>query len=323
MDWITLVARNNMVPTVWSQDINVKSVQIYTYISTTDIIVEAVQQLHRVFFKTDKVPFSGEKKYFSNAPETQDDNRFFKQVRATFGAHPVDLKDHNGQWFASWPYDHYQEKNYDIQLRLYSRDVGKEDISFGLNLAELTGFLESRYGYLDVLIQEIEAQYRNFCAELANVPILKVIQSIQDVELLRAESKKRLNLDYYRWALEEISLLLSATTGNDLFLTEELAYKKELLLLADEIRENLQLMTFGELAREGTLDLPYLYDKLGYAIEKLYTFDFDRTREPLFSVHIAALNKYCNGKYQFTELDSPGVLRLKLKLMLAWKRNSA
>jgi hypothetical protein len=294
---------------------------VYSFISTTGIIVEAIEQLHRVFFKTNKVPFHGERKYFATSPSTQDDNRYFAQLRATFGAHPVRLDDDNGRWFASWPYDHYLEQYFDIQVRLYSRDVGKNDITFGLAFSELKRFLESRYSYLEILIVEIEKQFSEFCSNYSKIAMLPAIKAADDVRQLRKESTVRLDSEYYNATLDEIVLLLDASTNDPELQTEEVLYKQELMELAEEIRLNLLTMTFGNLEQEKSLDLPYSYDKLGYAIEKLYTFDFDSSREPLFNAHIRALNDYCNGKYHFSRDDGPDALRLKLKLMLAWKRN--
>ena len=71
-----------------------KSLKFYFYVSCIDIVWESIQQLHRVLFHTTQIPFKGERKIFEDNIFGEDDNTFFKSIRACFGAHPVNLDEY-------------------------------------------------------------------------------------------------------------------------------------------------------------------------------------------------------------------------------------
>lgn len=61
-----------------------------------DILLEATDQIHRVLYNTSKVELLLEKEIFNNKPEPYmqlSDKDYFKELRAIFGAHPVNLKE--------------------------------------------------------------------------------------------------------------------------------------------------------------------------------------------------------------------------------------
>ena len=64
---------------------------MYSYISSVDIIVEAVQQLHRVIFSTAEQLFSKDTDCFPQNKFNKNDLDYFKTIRSCFGAHPVNL----------------------------------------------------------------------------------------------------------------------------------------------------------------------------------------------------------------------------------------
>ncbi|MEL9819564.1 hypothetical protein J4W95_13355, partial [Escherichia coli] len=111
MDWITVSVRYLMnIPEI-SEDIDIKAMQIYTIISSIDIIVEAVRQLHRIIESDNnfmKWPFKGSVDIFKDKIHYlshEDDDSYFKSIRAIFGAHPTNLKNNYGErLFASWPH---------------------------------------------------------------------------------------------------------------------------------------------------------------------------------------------------------------------------
>ncbi len=144
MDWISVAIRNLYDMKNDNTNIDVLSMQTYLYISSIDIIFEAIIQLHRVLACDNSIPFKNDNSVFQkNTPfEHMDDNTYFKHIRATFGAHPVNLNDKSGQWFASWPYKDSMDE-YDFQVRLYSNKPNQEDITFGckkrMNLATNNG----------------------------------------------------------------------------------------------------------------------------------------------------------------------------------------
>ena len=65
----------------------------YKYVSAIDVVCEGIYQLHRIFMGKESLPFTDDKSIFNNnILNTQNDDEFFKELRACFGAHPVNLK---------------------------------------------------------------------------------------------------------------------------------------------------------------------------------------------------------------------------------------
>jgi len=61
-----------------------------------DILLEATDQIYRVLYNTKKTENLSEKEIFVNKPvlySKLDDRGYFKELRAIFGAHPVNLKE--------------------------------------------------------------------------------------------------------------------------------------------------------------------------------------------------------------------------------------
>lgn len=59
-----------------------------------DVMWEAVQQLHRIFFDTSTIPFADNTEVFCHKLFQASDNDYFKTIRACFAAHPINLNDH-------------------------------------------------------------------------------------------------------------------------------------------------------------------------------------------------------------------------------------
>ncbi|WP_240537113.1 hypothetical protein [Marinomonas flavescens] len=145
MDWISVSVRHLDNAPKFDSNIDVKCMQIYSLISSIDLISASVNQLHRVFVNEKTVPFKGEKKCFHNRLiEREDDNTYFKTLRACFGAHPVELNQSNSKRFASWPFKSYLN-NADLTVHLYSREIGEEDLTLDVYISELLKFLTTRY----------------------------------------------------------------------------------------------------------------------------------------------------------------------------------
>ena len=60
MDWITVAVRYLKKLPRFSDDIDIKVIQVYSIISSIDIVYEAISQLHRVLKNTKKPPFDGD-----------------------------------------------------------------------------------------------------------------------------------------------------------------------------------------------------------------------------------------------------------------------
>lgn len=149
MDWISVSIRFLSKNISLDEDIDVRVMQFFSIISAVDIVYEAINQLHRVIFINNTIPYHQNIEIFQNNKLGLDDNSYFKELRAMFGAHPVNLKHRNNEkWYASWPYDHYKSEDSTFELRLYSNKVGVDDITFGVNINDIEKFLKQRYEYL-------------------------------------------------------------------------------------------------------------------------------------------------------------------------------
>ncbi|MGL1193665.1 hypothetical protein ACSTLL_17820 [Vibrio parahaemolyticus] len=86
MDWISVAIRNLHSFPALDSNIDVRVMQIYSLISSIDIVNEAVMQLHRVFFgnSTKLMPFKGEKSIFRERIFDKDDSDYFKEIREWF-----------------------------------------------------------------------------------------------------------------------------------------------------------------------------------------------------------------------------------------------
>lgn len=322
MDWISVAIRNLHSFPALDSNIDVRVMQIYSLISSIDIVNEAVMQLHRVFFgnSTKQMPFKGEKSIFRERIFDKDDSDYFKEIRACFGAHPVNL---NGEGkekrFASWPYEGFTKNSSDLEVRLYSNDPNKDDIVLGLNFKELVAFLQSRYDYLDNISLEIEKQYELCKNELASNTIAHCIDMRETVDILLKENELRFNNDYYRSTLEELALLLSTHLSEADLAKEELQFKNRLEPLIKELRQNLQEVNIVDLQYDDLLNPTSSIESiLKYELPKFYScvLGHRRYEDPLFEFYLNRINEVSNDRYQLKVSDSDGQLLLKLKLIL-------
>lgn len=320
MDWINVAVSYLHKCEFDTRDVDIMSMQVYTYISSIDIIYESVKQLHRVIISNKSTPFERTKYIFSKNDICNSDNEYFKELRAAFGAHPVNLKNKHGKWYASWPTNLSLGNDYDFQLLLYSDDVKKEYIKFGLKFTELNDFLKERYLYLNHIVDILDSQYANFKEDLKK----EIIQNSDDIQaqlqILKFESIKRLNNDYYRSTIDELIIIYEHNIISENLKIEEHDYKIELLQLVTEVKDNLQNMNLSDLEYDSILN-PDHHSSITYPISKLFNCDFDPSNDPLFDYYMKEMNDYSSGKYDFRSDQSKNELFLKLKLMLYYEKN--
>jgi hypothetical protein len=317
MDWISVSVRFLSKDIVPDENVDVRVMQFFSVISAIDIVFESVVQLHRVIYQNNKIPFKGIHEIFKGNKLELDDNDYFKEIRAMFGAHPVNLKGQGNQkWFACWPYDHLTTNKTTFELRLYSNKVGVRDLTFGVHINELQNFLLQRYKYLTDLKKEIIRQYDSFCKDMASQSIEASDSSYELVLILERESAKRLNNKYYNGVIYELKKIYSTTLNEDRLAEEETEYKIILRKLIDELHRKLQAMSFTDLKFDKYLNPDYSYSDIGYSVSKLFTCEFKREQEPLFDFHMNELDKYSSGHYRFSKTRNPDQIFLKLKMML-------
>lgn len=317
MDWISVSVRFLSSKTSFDDDIDSRVMELFSVISAVDIILESVNQLHRVLFNTNEVPFQADNTIFKNNQLNLPDNDYFKELRAMFGAHPVNLNHKNGKrWYASWPNQSFFSKDNIFEIRLYSNELNVPDLHFGININEIESFAIKHYEYLNTLINEIDNQFNLYCEKYKKIEIPIQSSHLQMLNSLKTESQARFNNDYYKMCIDELIIVFSTDLNIPELAEEECLYKQALVTVINEIKDNLQNMNLTDLTTDEILNPDYPYDKIGYSISKLYTYDFSPAEEPLFDFHLCQLNKFSNSIYNFTISDTKEQLVLKLKLML-------
>lgn len=290
MDWIFVAMDYLSSHEFQTQNINVMSMQAYTYISSIDIVWQSIQQLHRVIVDENTLPFKGESLIFKDNAICKDDNEYFKHIRAVFGAHPVNLNDKNGKWFASWPTTGIYTQ-YDFAVSLYSANSSEESIVFGFRLKELNDYLKSRYNYLSTLTDALDKQYKEFCSNLASELIPTANTPLEQLKILEAECTQRLDNDYYKYMIEDLKILFEADCSlecNRIIVTE---YRSNLLELIQELKKSLQHMNFGDLKHDVLLDITYPQE-IHYHLSKIYEYLRGSGCDFMFDHYVREIGKF-------------------------------
>lgn len=227
-----------------------QSIELYAYLASVDIIVEAVEQLHRVFFSTTKYVFSGDRECFYGNPFDETDRTHFKTIRACFGAHPVNLDDpedpnnHEAKRFASWS-GGFQNSN-DFSVILYSNKIDGKDIWLGIHFDQINRFVEKYYSYLSELEKEIDAQYLRFCEEKRKQIFDFRGGELTQISILKQECKKRCDNDYFNSSLDQLLLIFQTPISCNANVEMVEQYRKSLRSLIEEMHSQLQNMVFPE-----------------------------------------------------------------------------
>ncbi|MCL2383943.1 MAG: hypothetical protein FWC79_07525 [Oscillospiraceae bacterium] len=283
MDWIRLSARVIDKITFDNKDIDINCMELYKYISCIDIILESIQQLHRVFFDDGSLQkFIDTDNIFKNKIGKESDNNYFKTIRASFGAHPVNLDEPNSpqdkglKRFASNPFDNRRnlwKDGRDFSVRLYSNIVGEEDLPFPIWISELKEFIKSRYMYLNTISKQIDVIYEKFATENRKRVIVTSEEPLEQIEILKTEVKIRANNDYYTWILDDLKMAFTINSEDKQNQKILECYRQKLLDVIKDIKENLQNMIFTEIqSYEELEEIPdnvEVPSQFSYAIEKL------------------------------------------------------
>jgi len=317
MDWITVAVRSINSLGALPKSMDLKVVYIYSLISYIDIINESITTLYTVLLrKKRESPFKHDQSVFFGE-EGKDDNDYFSELRARFGAHPVNLQDRNSKerHFASWPYDSWDDC--DLQVSLYSNLVGGKDKIIKLKVEDLFKFSKLRYEYLKVLMKEIEQQYCQFIFEKKLVKIDKNKCDIKQIEILLEENKKRLDFDYVEFALIEIRDLMSVSILGDFFSERQKKFKNDLKTLLINIYEYLQNCKFDEeIPFYDILSPQNLYKIDSYSVGKIMSCLLSEgKKDSLIGFYFRRLNEIDCWGYDFREDDDRKLTLLKIHLM--------
>ena len=319
MDWLTVSIRHLENLPEKDDNIDVRVMNMFSLISSIDLVSESITQLHRVFISHKTIPFSGDRECFSDRLfDEEDDNTYFKSIRACFGAHPVNLNNSGNKRFASWPFDSFSNSG-ELTVHLYSNKVGEDDLPMHLKSKELIAFLIKRYNYLDVLSSKIIDLYEDFKTELSKKIIPENSVPLEMLKILKSESKIRLDNEYYDGVISDLIMIFEASLDDKELNSIELDFKKSLIPLMGEIKNNLQKLNIEDFHNDHLLSPKSdLQKELSYEIGKFYSWIHGDKYDPLLDYYLKRFNTATNNKYSFSKDDSEQILFLKLKLMLTY-----
>ena len=233
------------------------SIEVFSYIACVDIIVEAIEQLHRVIYKTNERVFDQDNDCFPENLFQQNDREYFKNIRACFGAHPVNLHDPEepdnkyAKRFASWSGGGIGKGDFSVVL--YSNKVGGNNIILGIEFAQLAAFADKYYSHLTQIKNELNSQYEEFCSRKRNEKFSCIGDPLARLRILKEESSVRLDNDYYRISIDELIRTLETPITCEANKALVDRYYNHLETVIDEIHENLQTMNFKDL-KDDTVD---------------------------------------------------------------------
>lgn len=323
MDWISVSVRYLMNFPELSEDIDVKAIQVYSLISSIDITVEALQQLHRIIESDPKLtnwPFRNSVSSFKNKTpylSSEDDDTYFKSIRAIFGAHPTNLKNiHGERLFASWPHFHAFNEN-DFTISLYNNKHGIDDVIFGIKFDELITYVESRYNYLATLKDSVIAVRNKHYSTLSKQIIPSTDNIHAELRLLLSEVAVRGDNDYYRMEVEGLIKLFGGKVKESHLQGEVEVFLSKLHPIAVEIRYNLQEMNIEDLTtKHGVIISRLPKNALHYVLQKMFTWLHSDRYDPMGGFYVNKLNEYSGGRYNFCSEDDDSTTLLKLRMML-------
>ena len=122
--------------------------------------------------------------------------------------------------------------------------------------------------------------------------------------ILQEESKKRLDIDYYSYIISEVRLIYETpiTCANNVELVEQ--YRNALVAVINEVKENLQNMTFTDLSANNILEptISGLPKGWTYSMSKLY--DAARGLDYPDVMWIDDIEQVCKGSFVFDYYDA-------------------
>ncbi|GIO38832.1 hypothetical protein J41TS12_36930 [Paenibacillus antibioticophila] len=283
-DWLS-VSVNGLpyIDLTHSHD-DVRSLNILQLITTYDIVLQSIEQLHRVFEM--EHPLKKDDSVFNAAVP---DDAYFAQIRACFGAHPVDLRSADGtmpdrkstdKYFASWSSDVSSSigGNDDYSVYLYSnRPDEVQPIQFSMSYAKIHEYTIKRYSLLSNVISEIEKKHGIFIEEQRQMGIRRSSDVVKQLQILLKENRIRIREhDGYHHDIQTLIELFTAPQDFPEQERQEVAqYLNSLHVLVDELYEAFQSMAFGE---EGMAHGHLLHPRsrkfkgLHYDLEKVFEY---------------------------------------------------
>lgn len=195
---------------------------VYLYLCSVDIVTKGINDLYKIVTNNNIHIFKGEKDVFND--KNIDDNDYFQNIRAVFGAHPTKL-DGNGDYIvASYPTPYNSKidlikgepKSFDYYTLLWSKKKTNnlDQIQFGFSFVDVDKYLDKHIMYLEVFYEEIINMINDYKKNIS----LKKINIIDDfnkqIDLLLIEDKKRFN-EKYKYDLEKMKVLINIKISDE------------------------------------------------------------------------------------------------------------
>ncbi|RXT08920.1 hypothetical protein [Ammoniphilus sp. CFH 90114] len=226
---------------------DVRSLNVLQLIMTYDLVFQAIEQLHRVFEM--EHPLKKDDSVFNEAVP---DDAYFAQIRACFGAHPVDLRSADGtkstdKYFASWSSNVGGSGDYTVYLYSNNPDV-VQPIPFSMSFAKIHEYTVKRYSLLSNVVSVIEKKNGIFVEEQRQREIERSSDVVEQLQLLLKENSIRIgDGEGYHHDIQTLIELFTAPQDFPEQGREKVAkYLDSLHLLVDELYEAFQSMTFSE-----------------------------------------------------------------------------
>lgn len=318
MDWITVAVRAINSLGAYPKDIDAKSIYILSLISYVDIVNESITTLSSVLNRVEgrKSPFAGHTSVFSEV-EGKDDNEYFTELRARFGAHPVNLQDKKSKerHFASWPHDSLGGE--DLTVMLYSNLTDGHDKQIHISRESLLDFAQLRYNFLEELMVIIAQQYDEFIRECKNVPIPISTNTLEQVDILINASKDRLDIDFVDDCLNLIRNIFPLSLADKRFGAREADFKLEMSNLVKELYTYLQEAKFDEEIKfRDVFATGELYKINSYVVGKLFSCLYSqKDDDPSIDYYFEEINKIDRWGYKFKKSDHSYLSLYKLYLL--------
>ena len=268
-------------------------------------------KITEVFNETKDLPFKGDNSVFrENILETKDDDEFFKELRASFGAHPSNLnngRNREKKRYASWSIQgNIINENYDWTVLLYSNQTNEKDVYLGVNICDLKLYFEKRYRYIEEIIKKIDKLEFEFIEEMRQLKIKESVSPTTQLLILREENKIRMNADIIEELIEQMLLFLKTSFYAKDNQKKVLAFKKKLIHGIKEIKYVLQNMDYNftleisELLNPKNKPTTNMYE---YEYANLYSSIFTNNHKPYFKqTLIEPLKTYISFNYK-TEVE--------------------
>lgn len=259
MDWISVAIsylEKHPIPEKDQND-NIYSVNVFTYISCVDMVLEAVKQLNAVLTgENKKYPFDGVKTIFKNNLYCADDNKYFKTIRACFGAHSVNLNDYFSSSemehrYASWSGDVVTKGDYSVFL--YSNIPGKDMLRFDIYFSEIAEFLIRTYEKIEDFIKIIDNDEAALWEEWRSKPIEKSDNVSEQLKVLKRENNDRWQNDHYGYIIDQLILIFETSITDDKNRETVEKCRDYLCLVINEIYDILQNMQEKEIDKWDTV----------------------------------------------------------------------